>query len=170
MYQLTGLLPGCWGAELSAFRRRRDMFEAEWDGVLGQDKWEWGLGCRGTCSANGSSGRPHLLLAVLHCNYLQWRNTYCERSEQKLQTERKTDRMEDRLSSHLQLQEYFLQSLNYQSHPLWVCDLLDYLTTGRELHVKRSNSITRTWPGFTPPTEWSLVTSETDSDRAGMPS
>lgn len=55
------------------------------EGVLGKDKWEWGMGRRALCSANGScafpwSGRTRLLLTavLLHCNYLQWRDSYWE--------------------------------------------------------------------------------------------
>lgn len=87
-------------------------------GVLGKDKWEWGMGRRALCSANGScafpwSGWPRLLLTVLplHCNYLHWRDSYWERGQQNSRTWVKTDRVEGHLSSHSHLQEDFLQKL-----------------------------------------------------------
>lgn len=108
----------------SATREQQTMSEALWDGccgeVLGKDKWEWGMGRRGLRSANGScafprSGRPRLPLAAvpLHCNYPQWRDSHWEKGQQKSRQrgiKSITDRMEDRLSSHSQPQEDFLQN------------------------------------------------------------
>lgn len=107
-------------------------------GVLGKDKWEWGMGRRGLCSANGSrafprSGRPRLLLTVvpLHCNYLQWRDSYWERGQQNSrQRGIKSKDWQDGgplVKPFSAARGFSTECLYDPNHPMWVYSLLDYL-------------------------------------------
>lgn len=117
------------------------MSRAEWDrgsrGALGKDKWEWGMDRRALCSANGScafpwSGRPCLLLTVvpLHCNYLQWRDSYWERGQQRTDREEVSKEWQDGgplVKSFSPAGGFSTGSLKGMIHLMWVYGLLDYL-------------------------------------------
>lgn len=110
----------------------------ECGGVLGKDKWEWGMGRRGLCSANGScafprSGRSRLLLTMvpLHCNYLQWRYSCWERGQQNSRQRgiKSTDWQDGGplVKPFSAAGGFSTECLYDLNHPMWVYSLLDYL-------------------------------------------